>query len=123
MGVMLSVLVAGVGAMDLIYCLAFVSNQVTGEEATNAIEEAPSKQLDSREQGLEQYRENLRQQIKTAPRSNVKGVTYAQDGVPYKDGYRLEPVEGAAQLDVLIEKLRVLERQSQEKEHQLEQMS
>ncbi|XP_050076144.1 cell surface glycoprotein 1-like [Anopheles maculipalpis] len=123
MGVMLSVLVAGVGAMDLIYCLAFVSNQVTGEEPSNAIEEAPSKQLDSREQGLEQYRENLRQQIKTAPRSNVEGVTYAQDGVPYKDGYRLEPAEGAAQLDVLIEKLRILERQSQEKEHQLEQMS
>ncbi|XP_035905918.1 uncharacterized protein LOC118509435 isoform X1 [Anopheles stephensi] len=123
MGVMLSVLVAGVGAMDLIYCLAFVSNQVTGEEAANAIEEAPSKQLDSREQGLEQYRENLRQQIKVAPRSNVEGVTYAQDGVPYRDGYRLEPAEGAAQLDVLIEKLRILERQSQEKEHQLEQMS
>uniref|UniRef100_A0A182MDW1 Uncharacterized protein n=1 Tax=Anopheles culicifacies TaxID=139723 RepID=A0A182MDW1_9DIPT len=123
MGVMLSVLVAGVGAMDLIYCLAYVSNQVTGEEPSNAIEDASSKNVDSTEQGLEQYRETLRQQIKIAPRSTVDGVTYAQDGVPYKDGYRLEPADGAAQLDVLIEKLRVLERQSQEKEHQLEQMS
>uniref|UniRef100_A0A182WAQ2 Uncharacterized protein n=1 Tax=Anopheles minimus TaxID=112268 RepID=A0A182WAQ2_9DIPT len=123
MGVMLSVLVAGVGAMDLIYCLAYVSNQVTGEEPANAIEDAPEKKVDNTEQGLEQYRETIRQQIKTAPRSTVDGVTYAQDGVPYKDGYRLEPTEGVAQLDVLIEKLRVLERQSQEKEHQLEQMS
>ncbi|XP_049294275.1 uncharacterized protein LOC125769586 isoform X1 [Anopheles funestus] len=123
MGVMLSVLVAGVGAMDLIYCLAYVSNQVTGEEVPNAIEDVPGKQHGSMEQGLEQYRENIKQQIKAAPRSTIDGVTYAQDGVPYKDGYRLEPAEGAAQLDVLIEKLRVLERQSQEKEHQLEQMS
>uniref|UniRef100_A0A182NH10 Uncharacterized protein n=1 Tax=Anopheles dirus TaxID=7168 RepID=A0A182NH10_9DIPT len=120
MGVMLSVLVAGVGAMDLIYCLAYVSNQVA--EPSNAIEDA--KQIeDSGQAGLEQYRESVRQQIKEAPRSTVEGVTYAQDGVPYKDGYRLEPGDGGAQLDELIEKLRVLERQSQEKEHQLEQMS
>ncbi|XP_053666238.1 uncharacterized protein LOC128715377 [Anopheles marshallii] len=124
MGVMLSVLVAGVGAMDLIYCLAYVSNQVTGEELSNAIEDAPDgKQHGGMEQGLEQYQENIQQQLKAAPRSTVDGVTVAQDGVPYKDGYRLEPAEGAAQLDVLIEKLRILERQSQEKEHQLEQMS
>ncbi|XP_052898872.1 uncharacterized protein LOC128305462 [Anopheles moucheti] len=124
MGVMLSVLVAGVGAMDLIYCLAYVSNQVSGEDPSNAIEDAPDgKQHGGTEQGLEQYQENIRQKLNAAPRSTIDGVTVAQDGVPYKDGYRLEPVEGAAQLDVLIEKLRVLERQSQEKEHQLEQMS
>ncbi|XP_315408.5 uncharacterized protein LOC1276101 isoform X3 [Anopheles gambiae] len=134
MGVMLSVLVAGVGAMDLIYCLAYVSGS---EQPSNAIEDVPDKQQhelqqqqqqqqpDAKVEQLEQYKETVRQQIKAAPpRSTVEGVTYAQDGVPYKDGYRLEPsVEGAAQLDVLIEKLRILERQSQEKEQQLEQMS
>ncbi|XP_040173805.1 uncharacterized protein LOC120906307 isoform X1 [Anopheles arabiensis] len=129
MGVMLSVLVAGVGAMDLIYCLAYVSGS---EQPSNAIEDVPDKQQHEQQQQqqqpdakVEQYKETVRQQIKAAPpRSTVEGVTYAQDGVPYKDGYRLEPsVEGAAQLDVLIEKLRILERQSQEKEQQLEQMS
>ncbi|XP_041771137.1 uncharacterized protein LOC121593112 isoform X7 [Anopheles merus] len=132
MGVMLSVLVAGVGAMDLIYCLAYMSGS---EQPSNAIEDVPDKQQheqqheqqqpDAKVEQLEQYKETVRQQIKAAPpRSTVEGVTYAQDGVPYKDGYRLEPsVEGAAQLDVLIEKLRILERQSQEKEQQLEQMS
>uniref|UniRef100_A0A182PJV4 Uncharacterized protein n=1 Tax=Anopheles epiroticus TaxID=199890 RepID=A0A182PJV4_9DIPT len=132
MGVMLSVLVAGVGAMDLIYCLAFVSS---GEQP--AIEDVPDKEeqllLEQQQQQqhatkaeaeLEQYKDTVRQQIQAAPRSTVEGVTYAQDGVPYKDGYRLEPSVGAAaQLEVLIEKLRILERASQEKEQQLEQMS
>uniref|UniRef100_A0A182QW91 Uncharacterized protein n=1 Tax=Anopheles farauti TaxID=69004 RepID=A0A182QW91_9DIPT len=120
MGVMLSVLVAGVGAMDLIYCLAYVSNQAA--EPANAIEDG--KQAEEGRAGLEQYRESVRQQLKEAPRGTVEGVTYAQDGVPYRDGYRLEPgADGGARLDELIEKLRILERQSQEKEHQLEQMS
>ncbi|XP_053676218.1 histone-lysine N-methyltransferase 2D-like [Anopheles nili] len=122
MGVMLSVLVASVGAMDLIYCLAYVSNQVpeTDLAITSGDEGAVSA---GKSQELDQFRASVRQQIEEAPRSTVEGVTYAQDGVAHRDGYRLEPSEGSVQLDELLVKLRVLERKSQEKDRQLEQMS
>ncbi|XP_058064583.1 mucin-2-like isoform X1 [Anopheles bellator] len=113
MGVMLSVLVASVGAMDLIYCLAYVSNQVT---------EGPSPTADDEGAGLEQYRKEIDRQLAAAPRSTIEDVTVAQDGVPYRDGYRVEQFD-EARLDALGAKIRDLERRSQEKEQRLEQLN
>ncbi|XP_052860581.1 soluble scavenger receptor cysteine-rich domain-containing protein SSC5D isoform X2 [Anopheles cruzii] len=112
MGVMLSVLVASVGAMDLIYCLAYVSNQVT---------EGPPPTTDDGA-GLEQYRKAVSEQLTAAPRSTIEGITVAQDGVPYRDGYRVEQFD-EARLDALGVKIRDLERRSQEKEQRLEQLN
>uniref|UniRef100_A0A182JBF0 Uncharacterized protein n=1 Tax=Anopheles atroparvus TaxID=41427 RepID=A0A182JBF0_ANOAO len=120
MGVMLSVLVASVGAMDLIYCLAFASNQLTdGSQEDGEVKPAASGE----DAGLEQYRNSLRQQIDGAQRgASGSGVTYAQDGTPYHDGYRVEQHD-EIRLDALMVKLRELERRSQEKDERLEQMS
>lgn len=119
MGVMLSVLVASVGAMDIIYCLAFASNQLT-DGSENGGQPAVGGDGDA---GLEQYRNSLRQQIEVAQRGpSGSGVTYAQDGVPYHDGYRVEQHD-ELRLDALMEKLRELERRSQEKDARLEEMS
>lgn len=108
MGIFLSVLVASVGAMDVINCLAYVTNQLT---ASNG---APAVDAD-----LENYRRLLREQIESAPKENVGGITKAADGVVYKDGYRLEKFDDE-RLDQLNVKIRELEQRSQEKDQKLD---
>ncbi|XP_055629911.1 cell surface glycoprotein 1 isoform X3 [Toxorhynchites rutilus septentrionalis] len=99
---------ASVGAMDVINCLALVSNQLTA---------APAKDID-----LEQYRRLLKEQIDSAPKSPVEGLTYAQDGVLYKDGYRVEKFDDA-RLDQLNAKIKDLEHKNQDKEQKLKQLN
>ncbi|EAT46935.1 AAEL001953-PA [Aedes aegypti] len=109
MGIFLSVLVASVGAMDVINCLAYVTNQLTGPPA-------PA------DQDLERYRQLLKEQIEKAPKSSVEGLTYAQDGVMYKDGYRVEKFD-EERLDELNVRIRELEQRSQEKDQTLDRLN
>nr|XP_019559955.2 uncharacterized protein LOC109428625 [Aedes albopictus] len=109
MGIFLSVLVASVGAMDLINCLAYITNQITGPPA-------PA------DQDLERYRQLLREQIEKAPKSSAEGLTYAQDGVMYKDGYRVEKFD-EARLDQLNVRIKELEQRSQEKDQTLDRLN
>ncbi|XP_055609961.1 transforming growth factor beta-1-induced transcript 1 protein isoform X3 [Uranotaenia lowii] len=108
MGIFLSVLVASVGAMDLINCLAYVSNQLTGSPPVDA--------------DLQRYRQLLKEQIDSTPRASIDGLTYAQDGVLYKDGYRVESFD-ENRLDALNARIRDLEQTSREKEAKLEQLN
>lgn len=109
MGIFLSVLVASVGAMDLINCLAYITNQITGPPA-------PA------DQDLERYRQLLREQIEKAPKSSAERLTYAQDGVMYKDGYRVEKFD-EARLDQLNVRIKELEQRSQEKDQTLDRLN
>ncbi|XP_062544255.1 cell surface glycoprotein 1-like isoform X1 [Armigeres subalbatus] len=109
MGIFLSVLVASVGAMDVINCLALLTNQLTG----------PPARVD---QDLERYRQLLREQIDKTPKSPTEGLTYAQDGVIYKDGYRVEKFDDA-KLDQLNVRIKELERKSQEKDQTLDRLN
>ncbi|XP_065080672.1 mucin-5AC-like [Ochlerotatus camptorhynchus] len=109
MGVFLSVLVASVGVMDLITCLGYVSNQLT---------EPPA----AADQDLERYRQLLKDQIETTPKSPVQGLTIAKDGVPYKDGYRVEKFD-ESKLDQLNVRIQDLERVSQEKDQTLDRLN
>ncbi|XP_049545670.1 uncharacterized protein LOC125957196 isoform X2 [Anopheles darlingi] len=133
MGGMLSVLVASVGAMDLIYCLAYVSSNqpaITdggdgGEKNADGDQQQQSQQQGTKgakDDGLERYRQSVQEQLDTARRTGDDGVTYAQDGVPYRDGYRVEQFDDQ-RLDALGVKIRELERRSQEKEQRLEQLN
>ncbi|XP_035784525.1 zinc finger protein 454-like isoform X3 [Anopheles albimanus] len=136
MGGMLSVLVASVGAMDLIYCLAYVSSNqpaiTDGSDGGEKVAAADGEQQDSKRAqgdgddgggGLERYRRSVQEQLDTARRTGERdGVTYAQDGVPYRDGYRVEQFD-EQRLDALGVKIRELERRSQEKEQRLEQLN
>ncbi|ETN64899.1 hypothetical protein AND_003356 [Anopheles darlingi] len=135
MGGMLSVLVASVGAMDLIYCLAYVSSNqpaITdggegGEKDADGDQQQQSQQQQqgtkgAKDDGLERYRQSVQEQLDTARRTGDDGVTYAQDGVPYRDGYRVEQFDDQ-RLDALGVKIRELERRSQEKEQRLEQLN
>uniref|UniRef100_A0A182FE69 Uncharacterized protein n=1 Tax=Anopheles albimanus TaxID=7167 RepID=A0A182FE69_ANOAL len=136
MGGMLSVLVASVGAMDLIYCLAYVSSNqpaiTDGSDGGEKVAAADGEQQDSKRAqgdgddgggGLERYRRSVQEQLDTARRTGEReGVTYAQDGVPYWDGYRVEQFD-EQRLDALGVKIRELERRSQEKEQRLEQLN
>lgn len=108
MGIFLSVLVASVGAMDVINCLAYVTNQLT------AAGNQPVVDAD-----LENYRRLLREQIESAPKESVGGITKAVDGVVYKDGYRVEQFDDE-RLDQLNAKIRELEQRSQEKDQKLD---
>ncbi|XP_055537479.1 cell surface glycoprotein 1 isoform X2 [Wyeomyia smithii] len=101
---------ASVGVMDLVNCLAYVSNQLTS---------APPAAVD---EDLEQYRALLRGKIDVAPRGTVEGLTYAQDGVMYKDGYRIEKFDDE-RLDQLNVKIRELEKKSHEKDQKLDQLN
>ncbi|XP_055537483.1 paxillin isoform X4 [Wyeomyia smithii] len=96
--------------MDLVNCLAYVSNQLTS---------APPAAVD---EDLEQYRALLRGKIDVAPRGTVEGLTYAQDGVMYKDGYRIEKFDDE-RLDQLNVKIRELEKKSHEKDQKLDQLN
>lgn len=109
MGIFLSVLVASVGVMDLITCLGYVSNQLT---------EPPT----ATDQDLERYRQLLKEQIELTPKSPLEGLTVAKDGVPYKDGYRVEKFD-ETKLDQLNVRMKELERQNQEKDRTLDQLS
>lgn len=109
MGVFLSVLVASVGVMDLITALGYVSNQLT---------ETPA----AADQDLERYRQLLKEQIERTPKSPVEGLTIAKDGVPYKDGYRVEKFD-ETKLDQLNVRIRDLERKSQEKDQTLDRLN
>ncbi|XP_052566307.1 uncharacterized protein LOC120415778 isoform X2 [Culex pipiens pallens] len=94
--------------MDVINCLAYVSNQLTGNGNPPAVDA-----------DLENYRRLLREQIDVAPKEKIGGVTYAQDGVVYKDGYRVEKFDDD-RLDQLNVKIRELEQRSQEKDQKLD---
>ncbi|XP_058459977.1 paxillin isoform X3 [Malaya genurostris] len=109
MGVFLSVLVASVGVMDLVNCLAYISDQFSTR--TTAIDE-----------DLERYRRLLKEKLDDAPKGARDGLTYAQDGVVYKDGYRVERFD-EARLDQLNVKIRELERKSHEKDERLDQLN
>lgn len=109
MGVFLSVLVASVGVMDLITCLGYVSNQLTEPPAAS-------------DQDLERYRQLLKDQIETAPKIPIEGLTVAKDGVPYKDGYRVEKFDDA-KLDQLNLRIKDLEQKSQEKDQTLDRLN
>lgn len=109
MGVFLSVLVASVGVMDLITCLGYVSNQLT---------EPPA----AADQDLERYRQLLKEQIEAAPKTPIEGLTVAKDGVPYKDGYRVEKFD-EAQLDQLNVRIKELEQKSHEKDETLDRLN
>ncbi|XP_050091478.1 uncharacterized protein LOC126575037 isoform X1 [Anopheles aquasalis] len=131
MGGMLSVLVASVGAMDLIYCLAYVSSNqpaITdggdgGEKDADSPQQQDNAGAKDDDGGLARYRKSVQEQLDTARRSDEAiGVTYAQDGVPYRDGYRVEHFD-EQRLDALGVKIRDLERRSQEKEQRLEQLN
>lgn len=109
MGLFLSVLVASVGVMDLITCLGYVSNQLTEPPAAT-------------DQDLERYRQLLKDQIETTPKSPVEGLTIAKDGVPYKDGYRVEKFD-EVKLDQLNLRIKDLEQKSQEKDQTLDRLN
>ncbi|XP_055609960.1 cell surface glycoprotein 1 isoform X2 [Uranotaenia lowii] len=94
--------------MDLINCLAYVSNQLTGSPPVDA--------------DLQRYRQLLKEQIDSTPRASIDGLTYAQDGVLYKDGYRVESFD-ENRLDALNARIRDLEQTSREKEAKLEQLN
>ncbi|XP_058459976.1 uncharacterized protein LOC131435793 isoform X2 [Malaya genurostris] len=95
--------------MDLVNCLAYISDQFSTR--TTAIDE-----------DLERYRRLLKEKLDDAPKGARDGLTYAQDGVVYKDGYRVERFD-EARLDQLNVKIRELERKSHEKDERLDQLN
>ncbi|XP_058831919.1 paxillin isoform X2 [Topomyia yanbarensis] len=95
--------------MDLVNCLAYVSNQLSSRPAVI-------------DEDLERYRRLLKEKLEDVPKGAIDGLTVAQDGVTYKDGYRVETFD-EARLDQLNVKIRELERKSHEKDQRLDQLN
>lgn len=108
MGILLSVLVTCVGAMDLIGGLGLISNQLVNGPNDEDNEQTPAE--------LEAIKRTIREKLNSVQRVNVKGVTVATDGVLYKDQYRVEQFDDQ-KLDQINRRIKIIEEKSKNLEH------